>query len=48
VRATLAVRDIGMLYRLLQRLGVTQREIAQLTGQSQPEGSETLRQRAED
>lgn len=37
VHAALAARDIGTLYRLLQRLGVTQREIAQLTDQSQSE-----------
>jgi transcriptional regulator with XRE-family HTH domain len=37
VRAALAARDIGTLYRLLGRLGVSQRRIAQLTGQSQPE-----------
>ena len=45
VRAALAARDIGTLYRLLQRLGVTQREIARLTGQSQPEVFEILKGR---
>lgn len=33
-RAVPAARDIGAVYRLLQREGVTQREIAQRTGQS--------------
>ena len=33
----LTVFDIGALYRLLKRLGVTQRQIAGLTGQSQSE-----------
>ncbi len=45
VRAALAARDVGTLYRLLQRLGVTQREIARLTGQSQPEVYEILKGR---
>jgi hypothetical protein len=45
VRAALAARDIGTLYRLLQRLGVTQRQIALLTGQSQPEVYEILKGR---
>jgi hypothetical protein len=45
VRAALAARDIGTLYRLLGRLGVTQRRIAQLTGQSQPEVCEILKGR---
>jgi transcriptional regulator with XRE-family HTH domain len=44
-RAALAARDIGTLYRLLQRLGVTQREIARLTGQSQPEVNDILKGR---
>jgi len=43
VRAALAARDVGTLYRLLGRLGVTQRRIAQLTGQSQSEVCEILR-----
>ncbi|MEO7194475.1 MAG: helix-turn-helix transcriptional regulator [Pseudonocardiaceae bacterium] len=42
VRAALAARDIGALYRLLRRVGVSQRRIAELTGQSQSEVSEIL------
>jgi len=38
----LAERDIGALYRALNDAGVTQRQIAELTGQSQSEVSETL------
>jgi transcriptional regulator with XRE-family HTH domain len=45
VRAALAARDIGTLYRLLVRVGVSQRRIAQWTGQSQSEVSEILRGR---
>ena len=45
VRAVLAARDIGKVYRLLRRLGISQRNIAQLTGQSQSEVSEILRGR---
>jgi transcriptional regulator with XRE-family HTH domain len=45
VRAALAARDVGTLYRVLQRLGVTQREIARLTGQSQSEVCEILKGR---
>ncbi|MGH3821832.1 MAG: helix-turn-helix domain-containing protein [Pseudonocardiaceae bacterium] len=37
VRAALAARDIGTVYRLLGRAGVSQRQIAPLTGQSQSE-----------
>ncbi len=44
-RAVLAARDVGGVYRLLQRDGVTQREIAGRTGQSQSEVSEILRGR---
>ncbi|MGH3826356.1 MAG: helix-turn-helix domain-containing protein [Pseudonocardiaceae bacterium] len=40
MRAALAARDIGTVYRLLGRQGVSQRQIAQLTGQSQSEVSE--------
>ncbi|MGH3855993.1 MAG: helix-turn-helix domain-containing protein, partial [Pseudonocardiaceae bacterium] len=40
MRAALAARDIGTVYRLLGRLGVSQRRIARLTGQSQSEVSE--------
>ncbi|MEO7193352.1 MAG: helix-turn-helix transcriptional regulator [Pseudonocardiaceae bacterium] len=42
VRAALAARDIGALYGLLRRVGVSQRRIAELTGQSQSEVSEIL------
>ncbi|MGH3857319.1 MAG: helix-turn-helix domain-containing protein [Pseudonocardiaceae bacterium] len=42
VRAALAARDIGALYGLLRRIGVSQRRIAELTGQSQSEVSEIL------
>jgi transcriptional regulator with XRE-family HTH domain len=45
VRAALAARDIGTLYRLLGRAGVSQRQIAQLTGQSQSEVCEILKGR---
>jgi transcriptional regulator with XRE-family HTH domain len=41
----LDARDVGAVYRLLQRDGVTQREIARRTGQSQSEVSEILRGR---
>ncbi|MGH3814357.1 MAG: helix-turn-helix domain-containing protein, partial [Pseudonocardiaceae bacterium] len=44
-RAVLVARDVGGVYRLLQRDGVTQREIARCTGQSQSEVSEILRGR---
>jgi transcriptional regulator with XRE-family HTH domain len=42
MRAALAARDIAMVFRLLQRCGVSQRRIAALTGQSQSEISEIL------
>jgi transcriptional regulator with XRE-family HTH domain len=42
VRRILAVRDVGALYRVLQGEGVTQRQIAELVGQSQSEVSEIL------
>jgi hypothetical protein len=45
VRVALDARDVGAVYRLLQREGVTQREIARRTGQSQSEASEILRGR---
>jgi transcriptional regulator with XRE-family HTH domain len=45
MRAALAARDVGAVYRRLRRLGVSQRQIAQLTGQSQSEVSEILRGR---
>ncbi|MGH4012297.1 MAG: helix-turn-helix domain-containing protein [Pseudonocardiaceae bacterium] len=44
-RAVLAARDVGAVYRLLQQDGVTQREIARRTGQSQSEVSAILRGR---
>ena len=44
-RAALAARDVGAVYRLLQRVGVSQREIARRTGQSQSEVSAILRNR---
>jgi transcriptional regulator with XRE-family HTH domain len=42
MRAALAARDIAGVFRLLQRVGVSQRRIAALTGQSQSEISEIL------
>lgn len=45
VRAALVVRDIGRVYRLLGQAGVTQREIASLTGQSQSEVCEIVQGR---
>ncbi len=42
MRTALAARDIAMVFRLLQRVGVSQRRIAALTGQSQSEISEIL------
>jgi transcriptional regulator with XRE-family HTH domain len=42
MRAVLAARDIGTVYRLLGRRDVSQRQIAQLTDQSQSEVSEIL------
>jgi transcriptional regulator with XRE-family HTH domain len=42
VRVALAARDIGAVYRALADVGVSQRAIAALTGQSQPEVSEIL------
>jgi len=44
-RKALAARDIGTTYWLLKRDGVSQREIARRTGQSQSEVSEILRGR---
>jgi transcriptional regulator with XRE-family HTH domain len=40
MRRVLAARDIGAVYRALRDLGITQRQIAQCTGQSQSEVSE--------
>jgi transcriptional regulator with XRE-family HTH domain len=45
VRRILAERDIGALYRVLRDEGITQRTIAELTGQSQSEVSEILKGR---
>ena len=42
MRRLLAERDIGGVYRLLQRHGVSQRAIAARTGQSQSEVSEII------
>lgn len=35
-RVALAARDVGAVYRLLQRVGVSQREIARRTGRPSP------------
>ncbi len=45
MRAALAARDITLVYRLLGQRGVSQREIAARTGQSQPEVSDIVRGR---
>jgi tetratricopeptide (TPR) repeat protein/transcriptional regulator with XRE-family HTH domain len=45
MRRALADRDISSVYRLLRRVGVSQRHIAALTGQSQSEVSEILKGR---
>jgi transcriptional regulator with XRE-family HTH domain len=42
MRTALASRDIARVFKLLQRVGVSQRRIAALTGQSQSEISEIL------
>jgi hypothetical protein len=42
MRGALAAHDIGTVFRLLQRHGVSQRRIAARTGQSQSEISEIL------
>ncbi len=42
MRAALAARDVTLIYRLLYQAGVTQREIARRTGQSQSEVSNIL------
>jgi transcriptional regulator with XRE-family HTH domain len=42
MRAALAERNIGAVFRLLQQVGVSQRRIAALTGRSQSEISEIL------
>lgn len=45
MRAALASRDISTVYRLLSRAGITQRIIAEATGQSQSEVCEILQGR---
>jgi hypothetical protein len=45
MRTALAERDISAVYRLLRRQGVSQRQIAAKTGQSQSEVSEILKGR---
>jgi transcriptional regulator with XRE-family HTH domain/tetratricopeptide (TPR) repeat protein len=45
MRAALAARDIGTVYRLLRRQGLSQRRIAHLTGQSPSEVREILKGR---
>ena len=42
MRPALARRDITMVYRILQRYGISQRRIAALTDQSQSEVSEIV------
>ncbi len=42
MRLALAIRDIGTVYRLLQRYGVSQRRIAALTEQTQGGVSEII------
>jgi hypothetical protein len=39
MRLALAARDITTVYRLLQKLGLSQQRIATMTGQTQPEVS---------
>lgn len=39
----LAVRDVGEVYRLLGRVRISQRQISELTGQSQSEVNEICR-----
>jgi transcriptional regulator with XRE-family HTH domain len=45
MRAALAAREISTVYRLLRREGISQRQIAAMTGQSQSEVSEILKGR---
>ncbi|MGH4005688.1 MAG: helix-turn-helix domain-containing protein, partial [Pseudonocardiaceae bacterium] len=45
MKRVLVDRDISSLYRLLRRVGISQRQIAALTGQSQSEVSEILKGR---
>ncbi|MGH3978605.1 MAG: helix-turn-helix domain-containing protein [Pseudonocardiaceae bacterium] len=45
MRHVLVAQDISSVYRLLRRVGISQRQIAALTGQSQSEVSEILKGR---
>ncbi len=45
MKRALADRDVSTVYRLLRRVGISQRQIAALTGQSQSEVSEILKGR---
>jgi transcriptional regulator with XRE-family HTH domain len=45
MRSALAAREVSTIYRLLRRRGVSQRQIAAMTGQSQSEVSEILKGR---
>ena len=45
MRAALAAREVSTIYKLLRRRGVSQRQIAAMTGQSQSEVSEILKGR---
>jgi predicted XRE-type DNA-binding protein len=45
MRAALVARDITVVYRLLRRRGIVQRDIARRTGQPQSEVSDILRGR---
>src|SRR2546430_14181153 len=45
MRNALAAREVSSVYRQLRRTGVSQRQIAALTGQSQSEVSEILKGR---
>ena len=45
MRTKLADRDVTAAYRALQDFGVSQRQIARLTGQSLPEVSDVARGR---
>ena len=45
MRRVLVDRDVSSVYRMLRRVGISQRQIAALTGQSQSEVSEILKGR---
>ncbi|HEU0089642.1 MAG TPA: helix-turn-helix transcriptional regulator [Pseudonocardiaceae bacterium] len=45
MRRVLVARDVSSVYRMLRRVGISQRQIAALTGQSQSEVSEILKGR---